>query len=476
MALYERLPVPLQNVACSWQGYRESRIRFGAEFRRRLALLTEAERWSRGEIEAYQDEQIRALVRHAFERVPYYREVMDALRLRPDDIRGRADLPKLPVTTKEAVRRHAPRMLATGVPPRRLIRRHTSGTTGKSLEFFSTPDSVAFQWAVWWRHRRRFGVEPGDLHANFTGKLVVPQGQDRPPFWRWNRPMAQALLNMHHMTPRNAAAVMRFLGSRDFVYYSGYPSVIHALAAAARAQGIDLERRPQWVFTGAENVLDYQRRDIEAFTGARISDQYGFSEGCGNASQCESFVYHEDFEFGYLEADGSDTGDGAQQANIVATGFACPQFPLIRYSVGDTAIWENSRFRCRCGRESRAIRGIEGRIDDYVVTPEGRRIMRFDYVFKDTTNVRECQVVQERLGAIVLRAVIRPGYGARDEVFIRSEIARWISPLLEVRFEYVDEIERGANGKFRAVKSLLTRSVAGVAPDGDSSSERETRS
>jgi hypothetical protein len=51
--------------------------------------------------------------------------------------------------------------------------------------------------------------------------------------------------------------------------------------------------------------------------------------------------------------------------------------------------------------------------------------------------------------------VRRPGYGARDEGEISREIQRWISPRLAVRFEYVQEIERQANGKFRAVLSQL---------------------
>ena len=81
--------------------------------------------------------------------------------------------------------------------------------------------------------------------------------------------------------------------------------------------------------------------------------------------------------------------------------------------------------------------------------------MRFDYVFKHAPNVRECQVVQDCLGEIRLRVVRRDGYGNTDEHMLREEIRKWISPTLSVQFEYVGEIEREANGKFRAVKSLL---------------------
>jgi phenylacetate-CoA ligase len=454
--VYPRLPVWAQNAACGVYGLREARVRFGRDFRERLDRLTEMDGWSAADIAAYQDEQVRALVKHAYDSVPFYRERMRSAGLTPDDVRGRADLPKLPILTKEDVRANLPRLVSERVDRKRLIHRHTSGTTGKALDFYSSRASIAFQWAVWWRHRRRFGVEPGALSANFTGKLVVPMEQRRPPYWRWNRPMNQALLNMQHVTPDKAPAIAAFLDRHPFVLYTGYPSIVHALAATALELGIELHSRPKLVITGAENVLDFQRRDIAAWTGALLTDQYGFSEGCGNASHCTELRYHEDWEFGVLECvDPQTLPDGRVRGRLVCTGFACPEFPFLRYEVGDTAVWAPPGERCACGRHSAVIDRIEGRMDDYVVTPEGGRIMRFDYLFKDTPMVRESQVVQDRPGAITLRLVRRPGYGTGEEAYLRGEVARWISPLLDVEFEYVDEIPREASGKFRAVLSRL---------------------
>jgi phenylacetate-CoA ligase len=454
--LYARLPVFVQNLAASAYGWREARVRFGPEFRRRLDALTASDRWSRAEMDAYQDEQVARLVKHAYEHVPYYRERMRALKLTPADVRSRADLPLLPVLTKEDVRNHLEGL--KGANATALRHAHTSGTTGKSLQFYVTDRSLAFQWAVWWRHRRRFGLELGMRHANFTGKLVVPPSQSRPPYWRWNRAFNQALLNMQHITPDKVGAIADFLGRHDFVYWGGYPSIIHALARTAIEAGVTLERGPRVIDTGAENMLDVQRRDIEAFTGALLTDQYGFSEGCGNASHCERLAYHEDVEYGVLECGDPETlPDGRVRGSIIATGFSCPEFPFLRYEVGDTGVWEPEGFRCACGREHRVLARIDGRRDDYVLTPEGGRVMRFDYVFKDTHNVRECQVVQERLGEVVVRVVRRPGYGTADERLIVREMHRWISPSLAVRFDYVDEIPRERGGKFRAVKSHLPR-------------------
>lgn len=456
-ALYARLPTVLQNAACTAYGARERQVRFGENFRQRLASLERSDRWSRSDVDAYQDEQIAGLVRHAYEKVPFYRERMKALGLSARDIRSRGDLTKLPITTKEDLRAHGREFLALDADPKRLRHAHTSGTTGKSLQFEVTRESQAFQWAVWWRHRQRFGLRFGDLHANFMGKLVVRPEQTTPPFWRWNWAFRQALIPMQQVTPEKVSHLVKFLDAHPFVFWSGYPSIHHALARAALDAGLKLEHPPGVIVTGAENLLEIQRQELQRFTGALITDQYGFSEGCGNASQCaERGRYHEDFEFGVLECvEPESLGDGRTRGKLVCTGFACPEFPFLRYEVGDLAVWSRDDDPCSCGRHSRSIERIEGRMDDYVITPEGVRVMRFDYLFKDTANVRECQVVQEQLGEIVLKIVRREHYGTKDEELITSEVKRWISSTITTRFEYVTELPREASGKFRAVKSLL---------------------
>jgi len=450
--IYPRLPVFLQNAACWYYGKKEARVRFGRVFEQRLQELTDSEKWSASEIEAYQNDKLRSLIRHAYENVPYYRERWKSLKIAPDDIRSRDDLHKLPVLTKEEVRQNADRFISEKTPRRELLSRHTSGTTGKALHFYMTEEAVAFQWAIWWRHRLRFGVTPGSWHANFTGQRVVPIIQRTPPFWRWNRPMRQVLINMQSLTSDKIASIVEMLNSQRFDFYCGYPSFIHMLAVNASEAGLRLSSPPRVIFTGAENMLDFQRRDIQAFTGAILSDHYGSTEACGNASRCPEFVYHEDFEFGIMEGVEQTPGDPAKK--IVCTGFACDAFPFIRYEAGDTAVWQDSE-GCLCGRHSNVLLRVEGRCDDYIVTPEGARIARLDYLFKDALNVKEAQIIQKQFGEITILLVRRSAYGTKDETEIRRDIASWLSPSLAVRFEYVQEIPREQNGKFRAVLSRL---------------------
>src|SRR5690606_27159888 len=188
-------------------------------------------------------------------------------------------------------------------------------------------------------------------------------------------------------------------------------------------------------------LLDYQREKISTVFGCLVTDQYGFSEGCGNASRCENDVFHEDFEYGILECHNPVINqDGTVTGEVLATGFTNLAMPFIRYQVGDTATWIETK--CACGRESKTIKEINGRNEDYVITPEGNKILRFDYIFKDTIFILEAQVVQKELGRIIVRVVKRLGYSNKDEQLITKEVHSKISPRLEVDFEYVDKIDR----------------------------------
>ncbi|MGC8660640.1 MAG: phenylacetate--CoA ligase family protein [Desulfomonilaceae bacterium] len=457
--IYKKLPIPLQSVACWFYGFNFVIHQYNKSFYKKLEWLLESERWSASEIEAYQNERLRNIIRDAYENVSYYRETMDQLKLRPSDIATLKDLPKLPVLKKEDVRNNADKFVSKNVNKDKLLFRHTSGTTGKSLHFYVNRDTETLQWAIWWRHRNRFGMTNKSWHVNFRAPLFTPAEQNKPPFWRWVHPMREVVINMQHIVPSKIHPIMDFLNHTQFKFYTSYPSFIHSLATIAMENGLTLQNPPKVIFMGCENTFDFQKECVEKFTGARITDQYGFAEACGNASECEHSAYHEDFELGVIECCESERlDDGRVKGKIVCTGLTSPEFPFIRYEVGDVGIWENDKSSCSCGRQSKTLSKIEGRQDDYVITPEGGRVMRFDYIFKDAQNVMESQIVQQKPGEIIVKVVRRSSYTPKDELIIRDEIKKWISNSLEVNFEYVSEIEREPNGKFRAVKSLLRAS------------------
>lgn len=450
-SLYKHSPVWLQNLACTFYGFQQKTIRYDDEFINLLGFLKKSEWWSLKEQEEYQDEQVRLLVNHAYENIPYYHSLFKKNEIKPSDVEGVEDLSKVPILTKELVRNNSSSLISKKLDKAKLYKFQTSGTSGKPLVFYKDKRAIQYQWAVWSRHKERFGVNYLDRHALFTGKPVIPLSQVSPPFWRINKGLNQTIFTMHHTQAEKMPSIVHYLNINKFEFFTGYPSIIYQYALKIEACRNQLTSFPKVIFTGAEPLLNYQKDVIERVFKAPVFDQYGTSEGVGNASKCTHGFYHFDFEFGVIEPD--DTS-GVNQS-ILMTGFANYAMPLIRYDIGDSGLF--SKVKCKCGRKSPGLISVEGRNEDYVLTPEGNKIMRFDYVFKGVEGVEEAQVVQHQLGSISIYIVSSNKKPIKDENKIVDLIHSYISPKLKVEFEYVNHIARSTSGKFKAVVSKLTK-------------------
>ena len=59
---------------------------------------------------------------------------------------------------------------------------------------------------------------------------------------------------------------------------------------------------------------------------------------------------------------------------LLVTGFANRATPLLRYRVGD--VGTRSKHPCPCGRAGDVFVEVDGRVEDYVQTPDGRLVGR----------------------------------------------------------------------------------------------------
>jgi phenylacetate-CoA ligase len=247
-------------------------------------------------------------------------------------------------------------------------------------------------------------------------------------------------------------ALVRYLQKRKVKYYSGYPSALYLLATYLLDNAITLNHPPESVVTGAETVLPHQRRVIEQATGARLTDQYGASEHCGNISECQLHSYHVDMEFGAIEFL-SDPNLPPDVRRIVCTGFHNPVMPLIRYDIGDLATVTDQP--CDCGLRLPRVLKIDGRIESYVITPDGRQLGRLDFLFKGSHRIREAQLIQRSIDRLLVKVVTGNGYDQTDEQELLGQIRHYLGDVIEVDIEYIDEIPREANGKFRQIVSEI---------------------
>jgi phenylacetate-CoA ligase len=456
-AVYLRLPVWLQNLACSREGRRIQRTRYGSEFEERLKQAEQRSEWPAERIAEFRDARLRDFVRHAAEYSAFYRWYFRLHGVDPRCIRGLDDLKRLPVLTKEDVQAHHREMLALTVPKRRLVMAHTSGTTGGGLRFVTTADGLQEQWAVWWRYRRWHGIQPGTWCGYFAGRSVVPALQTRPPFWRYNYPGRQILFSGYHVSPANLPAYLARLRRSKPPWLHGYPSLLAPLAAHLLDVGGDLGYQVRWITLGAENLLAQQAEVIRRAFGVTARQHYGLAEAVANISQCPEGRLHVDEDFAATEFLPNHDGIGYR---VVGTNVSNPATPMLRYDTQDVV--SLSEESCSCGRPGRIVQGIDGRQEDYVMLPNGSRLGRMDHIFKDHVHIREAQIHQPRVGAITIRVVKRDGYSEADEQRLIYDARVRIGDDTEITIDYVDRLQRNAQtGKLRLVVSDVSQGKLG---------------
>ena len=173
-------------------------------------------------------------------------------------------------------------------------------------------------------------------------------------------------------------------------------------------------------------------------------------------SQCENGLFHIRAEHSYVEIldEHNQPAKPGTPGRLVVTAFGNYATPLVRYDVGDIAtLSENST--CRCGRGGTLVERIIGRVEDYIVTPDGRFVGRLDHLFKNTTNVLMGQIVQDHVNEVRI-LIVRDGcYGPKDEAIIKKEARMRLGNKINIRFEYVEDIQRAKQGKFRFVISRV---------------------
>ena len=94
--VYARSPVRLQELAVNAYALRIHLQRFGRPFEALLESWRQSQWWPREQLVERQNEQLRSLVAHAYETVPYYHRLMTERKLSPADFKTVEDLPKLP--------------------------------------------------------------------------------------------------------------------------------------------------------------------------------------------------------------------------------------------------------------------------------------------------------------------------------------------------------------------------------------------
>jgi len=150
----------------------------------------------------YQDERLRFLIHHAYENVPYYRNLFGSLRLKPSDIKSAGDLHKLPILTKDAVRKHFFELQAKNSRlyfPRKY---RTSGSTGPPLDITHDRSSNILEFATYWWHWGWVGYRLGDKFLAIRNRPFAQGGHRK--LWHFDPRLRCLYLSPWKFKPEQA--------------------------------------------------------------------------------------------------------------------------------------------------------------------------------------------------------------------------------------------------------------------------------
>jgi phenylacetate-CoA ligase len=455
--VYAVLPIGLQSLACTADGYRRSLGSFTPYFH---ATLEAWEKRIDDPVSVHLQHQWEGLVRvieRASAHVPYYRFLPPVVDTGDPATSIEKTLANIPPLEKAVYRARSRDFVGRDVPARRLLQRSTSGTTGTALPVWHTTERIAEGHAAVWRQRRAFGVRIDDPVINFTGQVIVPLTQQEPPFWRRDYLSGMTFFSMYHLSPSNLPAYIDAIHRAPASYIHGYPSVLHLVSRAmVEADRCVPAGQLKGVFTHSESVLAFQRDTIEQAFGAPVRDYYHSTEEAVSMTACHLGRLHVDMEYGIVEVEPVEETEEWVQGPLLVTGIGSVSTPFIRYRIGD--VGTRLKQPCECGRPGDVFLDIDGRIEDYVATPDGRLVGRLDHIFKQQYEIEEAQIVQEELGSIEVLVVAGTGFGERQRKTLEREVHARLGAEIRVDIREVETIAREPNGKFRAVKSR----VAGI--------------
>ena len=317
-------------------------------------------------LKAIQDERLVKQVKHVYDNVPYYRNMMDEKGVKPEDIKGTEDLHKLPFITKADLRDAYPYGLLAK-PLEECVRiQSTSGTTGRRVVAFYTQHDVDLWEDCCARAITAVGGTKEDVcqvsygYGLFTGGPGLNGGSHKV-----------GCLTLP-MSSGNTERQLQFMTDLNATILCCTPSYAAYLGESLKEKGYTPETIPlkAGIF-GAEPWTEEMRRDIEKSLGIKAYDIYGLTEisGPGVSFECSSQTgMHINEDHFIAEIINPETGEVLPEGEVgelVFTSISKEAFPLLRYRTRDLCVLK--REKCSCGRTLIKMSKPLGRSDDMMI-------------------------------------------------------------------------------------------------------------
>lgn len=427
-------------------------------FRRRRKWLNYTQWLNKEELNKLQLNLLKRVIAHAYESVPYYRDLMTDLGLTPGDIQSLEDIKRLPIVTKKDVLEANNRFVSGKFSKMFLATGYSGGTIGTRLIHKRDLRSIANEHAFVRRQFDWAGVSMRDRCARMMQSEIVPPAKKHKKPYAYDAAMKELFLSTYHLSKDTIPIYAKAIKDYDIKALLAYPSAAYVLAKGCLEKGI---RVPLKAVLTTSETLDSARKEIiaRAFE-CKVYDFYGCGERICYIHTCEHDSYHIILEYGLTELIRAEPPND-DSYRIIATGFWNMAMPLIRYNIGD--LIQLSDHTCQCGRVFPVVKKIVGRESNILTTPSGRTLgvtaiedLMENVLFSmQGMPILEGQMIQESPDVMTLKYVPLMGFSQKDAKKLKLLVAKHLPADFKFNVRSVRNISRTRSGK--ALSLVISR-------------------
>jgi len=421
-------------------------------------LQLKKDQWKdRSQLKNVQFKRLRAIIKHAYDYIPYYHRLFSSAKIKPEDIRSYEDIGKIPLTSKQDVQKNYLYMVPRGIDVSKLSSRFTSGSTGIPLKIVEDYSLMRSSYGTALNLYPFFecGVKPND-------KFVLINARPQSIVWPRKYVILLGSVPVISIPLFSHEKLVKILRCLDPDVIWTFPPVLSSLANYD-VSGIN----PRMVITQGGMVTQDFRDFIKKVFGSEVYETYGSVEFGHMAFECNQHcglhiitngVYIE-----FVDEHGEHVSPG-EQGEIIVTGLHNYTMPLIRYRIGDLGIPSNEK--CSCRRSLPLIKSIQGRVYEQIILPSGRKISSphiYPFIYNELKenvfSISQYQIIQEQKNRIVFKIVKGKNFDPQILERIKNNLETYFNSLgenLQVFMQIVEEIPIERTGKRRIIISNVS--------------------
>jgi phenylacetate-CoA ligase len=411
-------------------------------YRTAARIVREFDGWTEEERAEWLREKTRALLSSA-------RRTAYGLR-----VGSPVSLGRWPVLDKQAIRESAEQFFSgSGLIT---VGASTSGTTGTPLQLRRSLASVAFEQAAVDSVFTLGGVDPTTCRmAVLRGDDIKDPADTEPPFWRTTNGGRRLVFSANHLHAGTLKQFVTALRDYDPQVIFAYPTVLDSLCSLMREQNeqlnVPLTVCSSEVLTRATTELAHQTLNT------RVLDYYGQAERVSFAygSPTEGYRFLPCYSINELEK--AESTEDTDIYELICTGLWNDAMPLIRYRTGDRILLDKGSDPAAVAAGRASFREIAGRSDDYLISPDGARLMGIDHIPRNVVGIVRAQFVQESPTEVVLRVIPAPEFDEQSRATLVRQAATKLPPTMNLRIEETSQLMRNKSGKAPLVMRVFEK-------------------